>query len=145
MPCTPRVSRQLCSWVSRCWERPTFCQTLDPRAPWEAMACNMTDPAPADSPAMVTLVASPPNLEMCLCTQSKANAWSRRPALTTPLLLTSADERKPNAPNCGGCGGSSQQRGPRSESGRNHLTSGITDPILDGNGHEAIVVCVDDF
>ena len=98
MPCTPEVSRQFCTWVCRRWERPTFCQT----ASREEMACSMTDPAPADSPAMVTLVASPPNLEMCVFTQSKANTWSRSPALTTPLLLTSADERKPNAPNCGG-------------------------------------------
>ena len=80
----------------------TFCQTLDPRVPLPAIAWSMTDPAPADSPAMVTFAGSPPNLEMCVCTQSKANAWSRRPALTTPLLLTSADERNPNAPSCAG-------------------------------------------
>ncbi len=109
------------------------------------MACNMTEPAPADSPAMVTLVASPPNLEMCVCTQSKAKAWSRSPALTTPLFLTSADERKPNAPNCGVR--NSGQQGLRSETGRNHLKPGVrtTNTVLDGNDQKAIVVCVEDF
>ena len=110
------------------------------------MACNMTDPAPADSPAMVTLVASPPNLEMCVFTQSKANTWSRSPALTTPLLLTSADERKPNAPNCGGVEAQVSNGDLTQKVGIMIETRGrTTDPILDGNGHEAIVVCVDDL
>jgi len=58
----------------------------------------MTEPPPADSPAMVTLDGSPPNWQMLSFTQARASAWSRMPALTAPFFLTSLDDSQPNAP-----------------------------------------------
>src|SRR5688572_1900859 len=39
----------------------------------------LTDTEPADSPAMVTLVGSPPKAAIFCCTQRKAATWSNKP------------------------------------------------------------------
>ena len=67
-------------------------------APFFAIAINMTAPPPADSPEIVTLFASPPNLPICFCAHSSAKLTSSIPALTTPFALTSLEDKKPNAP-----------------------------------------------
>lgn len=40
-----------------------------------------TEPAPADSPKIVTWSGSPPNAAMLSCTQASAAIWSSRPRL----------------------------------------------------------------
>lgn len=43
-----------------CHEYLTFWNSEVPRLPASHITCSMTDPAPADSPAMVTRAGSPP-------------------------------------------------------------------------------------
>lgn len=80
--------------------RLTFVKSSVPRPPSAARAWYITELAPAEAPATVTLFLSPPNWQMNFWTQPRAKAWSSKPAFTTPLDFTSADERKPNAPSC---------------------------------------------
>lgn len=82
------------------WEVLTPPNNLPPNPPPSAIACSITDPPPADSPMIVTLRGSPPNLATWSCTHSSASFWSRRPALRTPRRWTSGEARKPKAPSC---------------------------------------------